>query len=81
MGEITESLGVSKKSVDHWFDNYEVHGQVDPPSINQGRRRLLTQDVIEDIQELLLETPDLYLDEIAEWLLLYHALPISMASS
>ena len=29
LGEITESLGVSKKSVDRWFDNYEVHGQVD----------------------------------------------------
>ena len=78
--EITESLGVSNKSVDRWFDNYEVHGQADPPSINRGRQRLLTQDVIEDIQELLLETPDLYLDEIAEWLLLYHALPISTAT-
>ena len=37
LGEITESLGVSKKSVDRWFDNYEVHGQVDPPSINRGQ--------------------------------------------
>jgi transposase len=74
---IADIFGVSLKSVDRWFDNYEVHGRVDPPFVNQGRRRLLTQDVIGDMQELLLETPDLYLDEIAEWLLLYHDLPIS----
>lgn len=78
--EITECLGVSEKSVNRWFDSYEIHGQVDPRSVNRGRRRLLTQDVIEDIRELLLETPDLYLDEIAEWLLLYHAIPISTAA-
>jgi transposase len=74
-----EVLGISKRSFDRWYDNYEVHGNasVDPRSVNRGRRRLLTQDVTEDMQELLLETPDLYLDEVAEWLLLYHNLPIS----
>jgi hypothetical protein len=65
-------LGISKRSFDRWYDNYEVHGNVDPRSVNRGRRRLLTQEVIEDMQELLLETPDLYLDEVAKWLLLYH---------
>ena len=38
------------------------------------------QDVIEDLQKLLLETPDLYIDEIVEWLLLYHELSISTAA-
>jgi transposase len=80
LGEIANVLGVSEKSVDHWLHNYEAHGRVDPPSVNRGRRRLLTQNVIGDIQELLLETPDLYLDEITEWLLLYHDLPISTAA-
>ena len=80
LDEITEVLGISKESVDRWLDNYATHGQVDPHSVNRGRRRLLTQDIIEDMQELLLETPDLYLDEIAEWLLLYHGLPISTAA-
>ena len=46
LGIITDSLG---------------HGQVEPGSVNRGQRRLLTQDVIADIQEVLLETPDLYL--------------------
>lgn len=78
--EIADILGVSQLSVNHWIDNYVVHGRVDPPSVNRGRRRLLTQDVIGDIQELLLETPDLYLDEIAEYLLLYHDLPISTSA-
>ena len=63
---ITECLGVSKVSVYRWSDNYEVCGQVNPHSANRGRQRLLTQDIIEEIQELLLETTDLYLDEIAE---------------
>lgn len=77
---ITECLGVSKVSVYRWSDNYEVYGQVNPHSANRGRQRLLTQDIIEEIQELLLETTDLYLDEIAEWLLLYHNLPISISA-
>ena len=47
-----------------------MHGQVEPGSVNRGQRCLLTQDVIADIQEVLLETPDLYPDEIAEWFLL-----------
>ena len=55
LGIITDSLG---------------HGQVEPGSVNRGQRHLLTQDVIADIQEVLLETPDLYPDEIAEWFLL-----------
>ena len=69
LGKIAECLGVSEKSIDHgWFDNYEVHGQVDPRSVNRGRRPLLTQEIIGEMQELLLETPDLYLDEITELL-------------
>ena len=54
LGIITDSLG---------------HGQVEPGSVNCGQRCLLTQDVIADIQEVLLETPNLYPDEIAEWFL------------
>ena len=43
--EITEVLGISKESVDRWLDNYATHGQVDPHSVNRGRRHLLTQDI------------------------------------
>ena len=46
------------------------HGQVEPGSVNHGQHCLLTQDAIADIQEVLLETPNLYPDEIAEWFLL-----------
>ena len=55
LGIITDSLG---------------HGQVEPGSVSHGQCHLLTQDVIADIQEVLLETPNLYPDKIAEWFLL-----------
>lgn len=64
--KITEWLSVSKES-DRWFKNYEFHGQVDPYFVNQGRRRLLTQDVIEDLRKLLLETPDLQMKSPSGW--------------
>ena len=37
LGKIADSLGVSEKSVNHWLDNYVIHGQVDPGSMNHGR--------------------------------------------
>jgi hypothetical protein len=43
-----EVLGISKRSFDRWYDNYEVHGNasVDPRSVNRGRRRLLTHRML-----------------------------------
>jgi hypothetical protein len=46
----------------------------------RGRPRILSIDVIEDIQALIRETPSLYLDEILEWLALYHDQPISLTA-
>jgi len=51
---------------------YETHGRVDPPSALRGRRRILSGEVIGELRELLQESPELYLDEIGEWLALYH---------
>ena len=42
-----------------------------------GRPRLLSADMIDDIQQLLQEDSSLLLDEIVEWLALYHDQPIS----
>ncbi|KAF5378873.1 hypothetical protein D9615_006901 [Tricholomella constricta] len=77
MHDIADTPGLSKKSTDRWVDNYETHGRVDPPSVLRGRPRILTQDALNDLQELIQESPSLFLDEIGEWLALYHNQPIS----
>lgn len=75
--EIADVLGVSLKSIDRWADNYDRHGTVIPPSYHQGRRRLLDAEAARGLKELIDESPELYLDEIGEWLALYHDIPMS----
>ncbi|KAF9227577.1 hypothetical protein BS17DRAFT_773972 [Gyrodon lividus] len=46
MDEVTDTLGMSSRSVYHWADNYEEHGRVDPPSVLRGRPRLLDAAIL-----------------------------------
>jgi len=75
--EIANVIGVSLKSINRWTDNHDRHGMVVPPSYHRGRRRLLSAEAIGDLNELIDESPELYLDEIGEWLALYHDIPMS----
>ena len=75
--EVADVLGVSLKSIGRWADNYDRHGTVIPPSYHQGRRRLLNAEAISGLKEPIDESPELYLDEIGEWLALYHDIPMS----
>jgi len=77
MQQIADLLGISSKSIHRWQDNYETHGLVNPPSYLRGRRRILSSDVVDDLHDLMLESPELYLDEIGIWLALYHDVQIS----
>ena len=47
------------------------------PSALHGRHRILTGKVIGELRGLIQESPELYLDEIGEWLALYHNIQIS----
>ena len=78
--DIAEVLGVSTKSISQWYDNYDTHGCVNPPSALHGRRRIISVEVAEELHDLIQETPGLYLDEIREWLALYHNEAISMSA-
>jgi transposase len=69
-------LGVLSKSIGRWSDNYATQGHVDPLSVLRGRPRLLTANAVQDLRELIAESPSLYLDKIGEWLALYHDQPI-----
>jgi transposase len=71
MAEVAEVLNVSSKSIRRWDHHYETHGRVDPPSALRGRPRLMNAKAIEDLLELIHETPSLFLEEIGEWLALY----------
>jgi len=72
MNEIADVLGMSSKSIDRWQDNYETHGRVNPPSFLRGRRCILSAGVVDDLRDLMRESPELYLDKIGIWLTLYH---------
>ena len=74
--DIVEALGVSSRSITQWEDNYEQCGRMDPPTVLRGRPRILTSAMTDDLQEMIKETPSLFLDEIGEFLALYHDQPI-----
>jgi transposase len=77
LAEVADVLGVSSKSIERWAHHYETHGCVDLPSALRGQPRIINAQVIDELHELIRETPSLFLDEIADWLALYHDMPIS----
>lgn len=77
---IAEALGVSEESIDRWEHYYETEGCVNHSSNLRGRPRLLTSQMTEELHELIRENPSLLLDEIAEWLAMYHDQPISITA-
>jgi len=77
---IIEVFGVSRRSIGRWADNYNAFGSVKPTTVITGRPRALNPTAIEGLYDLLAESPELYLNEIAEYLTLYHDLPISITA-
>lgn len=47
------------------------------PSMSSGRCTPRSSGTISDLKELIDESPELYIDEIGEWLALYHDTPMS----
>lgn len=70
--------GTSERSLRRWRANMREHGSVNPPaSLPRGRPPKMHPDVIEDLVALNLESPELYLDEILDWLAVAHDQAIS----
>ena len=80
MDEVTEALGGSDHSINRSVDNYEEFGQVEKLFVLHGRPRLLNAAILDDLHELIHENPSHFLDEIGEWLVIYHDQPISTTS-
>ena len=67
--QIHDILGVSPRSIQRWLHNFKIHSSVVVPhSVDQGRPRKFNAAISHDVHTLLIESPDLYLEEILDWL-------------
>ena len=75
-------LDVSAKSITRWESKYEMFGCVESPSVLRGRPRIdiLNSTMTEDLRRLVLEEPSIYLEEVREWLAIYHDQPLSITA-
>lgn len=64
-----------------WTNNMEEYGSVVPlPNPNRGRPRRLNADMTHDLATLIAEAPEMYLDEIQDWLAVVHDVGISISA-
>ncbi|KIJ29175.1 hypothetical protein M422DRAFT_269442 [Sphaerobolus stellatus SS14] len=78
--EICHVLNASDRSIRRWSRLYDELGDVVPlPNPNQGRPRFLKPLQVHSLAEKIQECPEMYLDELRDWLALEHdvAIPIS----
>jgi len=69
MEDICEILGVSQSSIYRWKKSMEENGSVIPPhNPIQGRPRILHGDQTQDLFAMMADAPELYLDEIQDWI-------------
>lgn len=66
--QITEAAGYGKCSIITINTNLRMFGDVRAPLIPGGRPRVIMPVMLEALCDHLLEKPDLYLDEMAEFL-------------
>ncbi|KAK7015994.1 hypothetical protein R3P38DRAFT_3203726 [Favolaschia claudopus] len=79
--DVCEILGVSRASLFRWRENKEDYGTVRAPSTTvRGRPRNLNADQTHDLFTLLAEAPELYLDEIMDWVAVTHDTGISRSA-
>lgn len=79
-GQICNILGISGRSLQHWQNNILDHGDVlPPPNPIQGRPLSLNAMQISDLIDLVITSPEMFLDEIHDYILL--AQDISLAPS
>jgi len=77
MDKVVEALNISQRSIERWANNFDEYGCANQPGGLQGRPRTLNATVMAELDDLIRETPSLFLDEIGEWLAIYHDQPIS----
>ena len=80
-GNICHILGISDDSLRRWCQNVEQFGHVIPPhNPLQGRPSTLDAFQVHELIEVLCETPELFLDEIRDWVLLSQDVGLSQSA-
>ena len=75
---VAHLLGVGDRSIRRWRSLQRNCGTVTPlPSRLRGRPLLLTSAARDDIFNLMEEAPDMYIDEILDWLAIAHGIGMS----
>ncbi|KAI0043139.1 hypothetical protein FA95DRAFT_1499052 [Auriscalpium vulgare] len=80
MPVVLAALNVSRSSMERWMAQHLLTGSVAADRVLSGRPRRLSSAVIEELRVLISEAPSLYLDELAEWVAVFHDIPISITS-
>ena len=79
--DICGILGISESSLYRWRENLADYDSIaPPPNPNRGRPRILNTDMTHDLYTLLEEAPELYLDEVQEWLAVTYDTGISISA-
>ncbi|KAF9642398.1 hypothetical protein BDM02DRAFT_3264478 [Thelephora ganbajun] len=69
--DISKLLGISNRSLSRWRSNQAAYGSVIPPPMyRSGRLRILDAEQVLSVSEQLERAPELYLDEIQDWIAL-----------
>jgi transposase len=77
--DVASILGVSDRSMRRWENHMEQYGSVvPPPNPNRGRPRILNADMTHDLATLIAEAPEMYLDEIQDWIAVVHDVGLSI---
>ena len=62
-----------------WAQHYHNWGHVIPHNPNQGRPRVLASEQVNSLIELVRESPEMFLNELRDWLAIHHDVKISIA--
>ena len=80
-GDVSKLLGVSTRSLSRWASYQEACGSVIlPPTYRSGRPRILDAKQVLSVSEQLERAPELYLDEIQDWVALATKTAISRSA-
>jgi transposase len=76
--DICEIFGISLRSLQRWKRNQHLYGTLLPPHLPVlGRPRILNTDMTHDLYTLMEEAPEMYLDEIQDWIAVTHDVKLS----
>lgn len=79
--DVCAILGISRSSLYRWKHNQEEFGMVTPPQNPlQGRPRILDADQTNDLLNMVHDVPEMYLDEIQDWVAVTHELGIGRST-